>query len=362
MNNNEKFDQRWEFRRKEVDADTSSDDSQPNASGPQAVKRSNIVAGLVLLENDEASDRPSLVTDEKKTKSSKKVKGKNNAVLKKSNSGPIRKNKRNKNLEDEHVAMFEDLKAFADSLMQELTGDRENMVTQLKDEMKKLAAIVSKKPVRKKTARCSQKNQVKPKNCTVIRNTKGKVGSDERKSTKPSSEPVEKNEEVLQLTKNDGLSKGDNGLTVPPAVIPKPQLQNPRTHLPLGDHKFYRQYAGFRPVEQQLRSFSSISNSSGSVGLIGQNYPRAPGIPFPVPLGHLGSDKGSNVSSLTYCDIPLADKVHDASPRLNGINNVNFRQGNQMLSRQYFPYNMPVVRPQEMKDGQFCLAGLRNQQ
>ncbi|GER43889.1 GRF zinc finger containing protein [Striga asiatica] len=332
MNNNEKFKQRWELRRKEVDTDTSSDDSQPNASGPHAGKRPNLVAGLVLLKNDEASDKPTLAADERKTKSSKKAKGKkyNAAVQKKSNSGPIKKNKRNKNLMVEHAAMFEDLKAFADSLMQELTAARENMVTHFKDEMRKLTAIVSKKPVRNKNARCSQKNIAKPKNCTVVRNTKGKVESDARKSTKPASESVEKNEEVLQRTKNDGLNKGDNGLTVP-AVIPKPQFQNPRTHLPLGDHKFYRQYA----VEQHLGSFSSISNSNRSLGLIGQNYPRAPGIPFPVPLGHLGSDNGSNFSSLTYCGIPLADKVNDVGLRLNGIN-VNFPKGNHILKNPNF--------------------------
>ncbi|GER33063.1 eukaryotic translation initiation factor 3subunit I [Striga asiatica] len=358
MNNNEKFEQRWEFRRKEVDADTSSEDSQPNASGPHAFKQ-NLVAGLVLLENDEASDKPTLVADEKKTKSSKKAKGKKNnvAVQRKSNSVPIKKNKPNRNLENEHATMFEDLKAFADSLMQELSGDRENMVTQLKDEMKKLAAIVSKKLVRKK-------NKEKPKNCTVIRNTKGKVGCDARKLTKTSSEPIEKNKGILQLTNNDELSRGGNGILNVPAVIPKPQFQNPRTHLPLGDHKFYRQYGEFRPVEQQLGSFSNISN--GSVGLIGQNYPRAPDIPFPVPLGHLGSHDGSNVSSLTYCD-----KINDVGPRLNGINNVNFPQRNQMLSGQYFPYGGVLskgggeyvsVRPQEIKDGQFCLASLGNQQ
>ncbi|KAI3468724.1 hypothetical protein Pfo_025387 [Paulownia fortunei] len=439
MNHDEKFQQRWEFRRKEVDGDTSSDDSRSNSPCEPADKKHKLVTDLVLLENDEANDTPgcqrhdkldtynsvlspTVEAAEKKIKSSKKK----NVVQKKSGGCSVKENKRNKNLNTKEMVMLKDLKIFADSLIHELTDARENMFAHMREEMRKLVASRSKKEPIKKNVRCSRKNKVrpqkgveagvKPQNCSggaMDRNVKSNVASDACKFPKAVAEAV-KHDQVPELTTTNELQKGDilrvatmahmnlaNGsdqvvsssyLTLP-TVLPKPQFQNHRNRMPLNNHippgvpmnnsvsemvigklmddkKNYHPFAEFQP-EERFGSFSHICHKS--VGLLGQNCSQTAslGVGFPIPLNH-GTDNGSNMSSLTYSENSFMDS-NKVGPRMNG-SIVRFPWGSPASSERIFLNNMSSnmprktdgqfvsVRPQDLKDGQFYMTGLRNEQ
>ncbi|KAK6137477.1 hypothetical protein DH2020_028782 [Rehmannia glutinosa] len=257
MNDDDKFQQRWEFRRKEADGDTSSDDSRLNSNGEPADKKRNLVTELVLLENDEPSDNPQRQTHDKQPVEKKvKSRKKKNVVPKKPKGCLVEKNKRKRNLKTEEMAMLKDLKVFADSVINELTVARENMFLHMREEMRKL---VSKKEPIKKNVRCSQKNKarvkagVKSQNCprgSKDKNAKSNVASDDACKFPKDV----KNDQVLEVT----TGKSDDGLRVSttaqvnlangsdkvisssyltlPTVLPNPQFQNIRNCTPWNDH------------------------------------------------------------------------------------------------------------------------------
>ncbi|KAL6502335.1 hypothetical protein OROHE_024613 [Orobanche hederae] len=347
MNSNDKFHQQWEYRRKEVDGDTSSDDDQSNTN---TVKKRSLVADLALLDNDEPNDnlecqrhdKRALEADDRKTKSSKK------------------NNKRMRNLiKNEEMVVLKDIKIFADSLIQELIVFRENMISHMKEEMRKLATCRSRnEPIVKNARECSRKMKSSRQ--------ENVVGSNACKFPKALAETVKNNWNFEATVKNEQLTKGDDRLRVSemadsnlangsdqvvasssystlPTIIPKPLLQNQRNHLmPLSDRieipprvpksvsysgtrdtgtltdddkiiYYYPHLTDVRAGEQFGKS-SHISHQK-SVGLVGQKYcPQMAGAAYPVPLTNShGRDNGSNILSSTYCESSLA------SPRMNGV-------------------------------------------
>ncbi|KAK6158205.1 hypothetical protein DH2020_005519 [Rehmannia glutinosa] len=391
MNDVDKFQQRWEFRRKEADGDTSSDDSRLNSNGEPADKKRNLVTELVLLENDEPSDNPQRQTLDKQP-AAKKVKSrkKKNVVPKKSKGCSVEKNKRKRNLKTEEMAMLKDLKVFADTLINELSVARENMFLHMREEMRKL---VSKKEPIKKNVRCSQKNKVrrqtvvkagvKSQNCprgSKDKNAKSNVASD---GACKFPKDV-KNDQVLEVTtgKSDGglrvsttaqmnLANGSDQvisssyLTLP-TVLPNPQLQNLKNRTPGNDHD----HDHIRIPPGLPTSNSGLGRNIGKLMDDKKNYQRFGN------FSHIGqncsqTESGSNISSLTYCENLFVDN-NKIGPRMNGI--ARFHTGNPALLEQVSPYSMigniarksdgefVSVRPQELKDGQFYMTSLRNEQ
>ena len=58
MSEDLKFQQRWEFRRRDSDVDSSSDNSKSISSGEPVLKKHKLVSSLISPENDETSGTP----------------------------------------------------------------------------------------------------------------------------------------------------------------------------------------------------------------------------------------------------------------------------------------------------------------
>ncbi|KAK4422597.1 hypothetical protein Salat_1842200 [Sesamum alatum] len=408
MNHDEKFQQRWEFRRKGDEEDSSTDDSR--TSGERVDKKHSVVNDLVLPQNDEISDAPVQLQHDnrdtnnaapKKVGSSKKKnaqrkKPKKLAVVKKN-----QKNKKSLSLNAAETAMLDDLKAFSASLIHELEVARQGMSQQMWQEMRKLVpSRPTPEPVKKK-GRSSQKKKVQqPQNKTksdvktqkrprrsLETSKKSNLTSDASNFSKAveSNEPhkVEENT-MLQPTKTQVVLSTDSDrlasapfLTLP-AVVPKPQLQNQRNGIPLNDHNTagvprnvlgsetevgklidprtsYHGFPAFQPAEQ-LGSFPQIS--CRSVGFLAQTSSQtaAPGIGFPVPL-HQGLGISSNISIQTYPENSFRDKTKVGLRRSTGA--LTFPGGIPALPQYVFTNSISSTMHHKT-DGE--LASLRNKQ
>ncbi|KAL7122994.1 hypothetical protein ACP275_01G078800 [Erythranthe tilingii] len=376
-NNDDKFHQRWEFRRREVDADTSSDESKSNSKD------------LILLEDkDEKTDTPQ--SQMRNTAEPKPVEPSGTKMKSKSEPKPVEpsgtkmksinepkpvepsgtkiksksvpkkkpKAKRKKTLNaatNEGVVMFKDLKIFGDSLIQELKVDRENMFARMRQEMAKLVASSKSSnlnPIKKKVpSKNRTKTSAKPTDKTVISH----VASHARKSTEG---------DILRQSANPRTNLGNGSssdqvvsspyLTLP-TVVSKPQ----RNNLVRSDME-----NGKSQTEERLFGrFSDIYHRS--VGLLGQNFSQTGGslpVGFPIPL-HQKMGNGSNM----FVDNSIVQMRMN-----NGGGIVRFPEGIEASSeRVFFPNGISTfvprkldgefasLRPNDIKDGQFYRASSR---
>ena len=70
MSEDLKFQQMWEFRRRDSDVDSSSDKSKLSSSGEPVLKRHKLVSSLISPENDETSGTPRPQPEDKSDRSS----------------------------------------------------------------------------------------------------------------------------------------------------------------------------------------------------------------------------------------------------------------------------------------------------
>ncbi|KAL8556788.1 hypothetical protein ACS0TY_004305 [Phlomoides rotata] len=303
MKNDERFEQRWEFRRKEVDGDTSSDDNGSNSN-----RSHKLVTDLVLVENDDdlecqmGHDK----VEETKNESNKKKK-KTKQVLQKKPSA--NENKRKRNINNNETATLKDLKIFANSLIHELSVTRENMFAHMREEMRKLASSKSNLLPTKKNVRRSQKKKAE----TVADNEKHEPRRTNKQQKDDNLRPsamvhmnhhrlVSSSNIPLQFqTQRNGVHLNDH---IPQGV---PKITN-SSEIEIGKlmaaKRFSHRIAEFQPQE--------CFNYQKSVGLVGQNS-CIQGMGFPIPLIH-GTSNGSNTSSLTYCENSFVDN----GVRMNG--------------------------------------------
>ncbi|KAA8520836.1 hypothetical protein F0562_011509 [Nyssa sinensis] len=169
MSQEQKFQHRWEFRRRDDDFDSSSNDSKSSSSGEPVFKKHKLVSNLILPENGETSDTPGSqqrdqfepsmgghVKFQKAYKTNIGLSKKNITVKKKRGSFKDRNKKKNKCITHEPVSLDE-FKIFVESILEELKVARENMFTCMREEMKKLVAVeTASRPTRKEDS-CVQK-------------------------------------------------------------------------------------------------------------------------------------------------------------------------------------------------------------
>lgn len=171
MDLEQKFQQRWEYRRKDDEVDSSSDDSKSSLGNEPDQKKHKLVSNLSLPDgDDEAIDTPSsqqnnqvdatknvhfqIAEVAKHLKPGKKKIAADNKL--KTHSGKTRKRKARNPIQDQEPAPLNDLKIFTESLLKDIKVAREKMFVQMKKQMTKLVAA---KPVsRPRRSRCLKKS------------------------------------------------------------------------------------------------------------------------------------------------------------------------------------------------------------
>ena len=152
MSEDLKFQQRWEFRRRDSDVDSSSDNSKLNSSGDPVLKKHKLVSSLISPENDETSDTPRSLPEGKSDPSSgdqfnigkankmhigsSKKNNLDSKKLKRDSFKKVNKKKSKSNAYD--PATLDDFKFFMESLLEDLKVARENLFVQMREEMDKL--------------------------------------------------------------------------------------------------------------------------------------------------------------------------------------------------------------------------------
>ncbi|KAL2543474.1 uncharacterized protein Fot_12707 [Forsythia ovata] len=414
MNHDEKFQQIWEFRRREDDIDSSSDDSKSNSSREPVHKKHKLVSDIVLPENDEVSDTPrSQWNSMLHTNSgihSQNAEGikkrtttyrKKNVVQNKTRRCSIKEKKKgNGNLRSEEMVMLDDFKNFTDSLIDELKVAREKIFAQMRDEMRKL--LSSRSYLRpKKKVDCSRKNESRPKRRSESRKkSKSNVVSDTIEFPKVVEDV--NHDKVLEVTTTHEPNKGKgSGLPTTkadldqivsssylslPTVLPNPQLRSEINDIPLNDHiqpatasnipsseiesgeilngkSNHLGFPGFRQ-EEQFGGFSHLS--SKTIGFRGLHCSQTSSIDigFPFPLLQ-GLDNSTNISSQTFSENSFMDNSIVTTRSNSGI--MKFSGGSSAMSEcslvnsisSHMKYKtdgeLASVRTQDLKDGRFYL-------
>lgn len=280
MNQDERFQQRWEFRSSKVDGDTSSDDNDEG---------SNPMTALVLYEND---DQGSQKHDDNKpsginTKAAKADEKKKKKVVQKK-KGAVKETKRKRKRSINEKAMFKDLKIFADSLIHELAAARESMFAGMRDEMRKLADTRPNKGL---------------VGMNVRRPVQGNVACDTRAEAGKQAQGLDPSRANHQLQKDDRarMSTMVNMNHLINDHIPSMDYNNSGSGIDIcrlmAARSLSRRLAEFQP-QAQLGGFAL--NYHKNWGLYGETRPYTThGVGLPIPV-HQGTDNYFNRSSMSF--------------------------------------------------------------
>ncbi|XP_051129678.1 uncharacterized protein LOC127250437 [Andrographis paniculata] len=221
MNSDERFDQRWEFRRKENVWDSSSSDSSKSSDK----KKSLVLFSPENITGDSPAPESGIQnnvlnpTKAPKRKAKKKTPAAGPAAAaagrpgNKSKKCPAaattesgRKRRRRSKPEDPKnpEMIFEDLKKFSDSLIREISTVREGLSRQLR-EVSSPCCNNKKKSIRKKSQPQKEKSLKTPKNCIVAIPAITVKGG--RKQGKVAAEPKTKDRKIV---KDDDVIKIQN--------------------------------------------------------------------------------------------------------------------------------------------------------
>ncbi|KAB5573561.1 hypothetical protein DKX38_000755 [Salix brachista] len=146
-----KLKQCWEFRRKDDDSDSSSNDSK--TSGEPALKKHKLISSFISVDNDGTSDASKLhqigncdtdISDQMKSgkpeNGRRRRSNKNDSALNGKKKGPHKQVRRKKSKPGtDEQAVFDDLKKYMNFLLEDLKVSRENLLKWMREEMQKLA-------------------------------------------------------------------------------------------------------------------------------------------------------------------------------------------------------------------------------
>lgn len=176
MSQDQKFQQLWEFRRRDDEIDSSSDESKSGFHGEPVLKRHKLVSNLILPEDDETNDSPRSQNNGqfdpntgshfefgKDDRSNIGLGKKTRTMKNKKKKGSLREGNRKKSkCGTQDPVSVDGLKLFADSILEELKVERERMFAQMKEEMKKFVGAESVlKPTRNRGS-CVRKKKTGP--------------------------------------------------------------------------------------------------------------------------------------------------------------------------------------------------------
>ncbi|CAK9157724.1 unnamed protein product [Ilex paraguariensis] len=156
MSQDQKFQQRWQFRRREDDFDSSSNDSKSSSSGEPVLKKHKLVSNLILPENNENINIPRSRQKDlldpgmgahfefgKANKMHIGSSNKSEGVKNKTKRNSTKEGNKKKRKQSHEPDSMDDFKVFMESILEELKVARESMFARMREEMKKLIPIES---------------------------------------------------------------------------------------------------------------------------------------------------------------------------------------------------------------------------
>ncbi|CAL5356144.1 unnamed protein product [Camellia sinensis] len=365
MSQDQKFLQRWEFRSRDDDLDSSSEDSKSSSSGKAVLKKHELVSKLILPENDETINTPLFQQESEKGhdrvpfefgKAHKMHIGrrkKNNAVKNKIKTDSMKKSNRKKNDHLKHEpVLLDDFKIFMESIIEELQVARENSFTWMIEEMKKLVPVelASSRQGKKVVAWRKLAKSVKSDKTTDSNNClevlEERVNPDRAIGTITSNEKGKVERSRLSVKKPicSSSNLSDPVTTSPyltsPTVLSEPRVENHR----LGsspnlviDASTHRGYFSINHQEGQFGSFSQMGSQNMDCFYWYNAQTSTMGTRFPVPL-HQGLGNGFNTPSQAVLENSSCDSNSLGLQMSGGA--IRFSGASHALS-EHFVANFP---------------------
>ncbi|GMH21973.1 hypothetical protein Nepgr_023816 [Nepenthes gracilis] len=294
MSQDQRFEQRWQFRRKANDLDSSSTVSAPDSGSEMELKKNKVVGGFISAENEESSDhltKEKQNTFKKDHKENNQPPEKHTLDISEMHRRALGKDKlqRSKSAAYNYdsTASINSLKTYTGILLEELKVAKEDLLKWMDEEMGK-SLVKSVKG--KKSGKTNNSNEVSEKQTvdgevvaytsTALKETtviahlalaeKERIGPLGLSTKKPNS-----------ATDQSGKASASSYLTSP-AVLPQPQAEDNKGRLI--DSSTRQAY--FNGVHQECRFFPQTG--SENMGGFDQNRnlgSAGNGFPFPQCLG-----------------------------------------------------------------------------
>lgn len=297
MHPDQKFQQRWEYRKKDDDADSSSDDTKSNSGDEQVQMKHKVILDLILPEKDGESDTPGYEpSNELNVLTATPLQilepnnmqcgpGKKRISAENGSKGNARKKRKSKVKDSEEPAHLADLKTFTSSLLKELKAARHTMLVRMKRQITRLTSVKS--APRTKRKECKTDNAIHQKEnesgMKTATRAKGSIerpkkkaetsGSSKRvkavgkkRNTKqaPVANGVEKIEN-LSLPMKKPISDSDQTASVSHLALPgirsKPQIEISRTEISLSEHIHAEQHGMNKTNLLEKESFLTDAQS-----------------------------------------------------------------------------------------------------
>lgn len=417
MSQDPKFQQLWDFRKRDDEIDSSSDDPKSASSGRPALKKHKFVSNFIWPQDDNSGDNPRSQQQNgqhdpgtgvnfKVGETSRNKIGpekKTNAVKNRKRKNPVKEGnkKKSKQITEKSIPM-DDLKMFMASVLEELKVERESMFARMREEMKKLVTVESSSmPKREKGSCVQKKRQVRDKKtrgCYVVSSEKSVI-SDRKNATndcdKVFNEKVNHDQSIETITpkeKNNGENSkssvkkttnlsprsdqivSSSYLTLP-LVLPEPVIEqhridsssknfsqldtnvnSERANVVNDANTDHGYFMGIQ-ADDQFGSFAHVG--SKNMGFYDQHITQTSTISsgFPVPLHHR-LDNGFNIPSQVVMENPSRGNNNVSGLRMNGGAN-RFSGGNHALPDHLIANNFHGHMNYK-PDGGFKAVGKRN--
>lgn len=259
MNPEQKFQQLWEYRKKDDEINSSSDDSKSNSGSEPGQKRLRVLSGLVLPKEDEESENtprsqrsdglsPLQIVEANSTlhvSGTKKV-----AAVNRSKGNSMKKRKREWN-QTEEPTQLTDLKTFTESLLKEFKVARNAMLVRMKKQITKLMTSKPTSRTRRKEGKNDEAIQqsenglgLRAQNCNgKPRKSTTPLGSSKRHKATEKRANHEETVVVNGTDKRDNISlpeekpinDSSSCLTLP-SDLSRPKTESLRTEFSSSDH------------------------------------------------------------------------------------------------------------------------------
>lgn len=352
MSDDQKIKQIWEFRRRDDDNDSSSDDSESNSVEETVLQKHKLLSNFGLPGTNDISESPRSQNDyfapeQKKAKTECNGLGrkKDSVKGKKTKRDSVKEANKKKSKRTTQVTVFDDLRIFTESILEDLRVARENMFAKMREEMEILVTAASaSKPKRKKGNREQKTGQRQPKkraNASV--KTKKCNKQTDANNLHKVLEKRENNDQAIETVTSDekGYQVNSSSFMTLPSLLSESQvpgndsvLNFERRNLVIDHTTGHPNYFSSNPMDEPFRSFSQMGYKTIEPSCTGTGYP--------IPL-YQRLDNTFNIPQ-SVLDSSSRDSNNTVGLKMNG-GAVRFSGANHDFPDQFAPNNFRILYP-----------------